>query len=87
MQGLRGKNHTGEIKMIIPVRCFSCGRVIATDYIKFKNEVDRIRTSEKREPSKDEIKKILDDLGVKRYCCRRMIISHIDLIDEVIDFD
>ncbi|MDP8011617.1 MAG: DNA-directed RNA polymerase subunit N [Thermoplasmata archaeon] len=73
--------------MIIPVRCFSCGRVIATDYIKFRDEVERIRNTEKREPTKEEISKIFDDLGVKRYCCRRMIVSHIDLIDEVIEFD
>jgi len=73
--------------MIIPVRCFSCGRVIATDYLKFKDEVEKIRNTEKREPTKEEITKIFDDLGVKRYCCRRMIVSHIDLIDEVIEFD
>jgi len=73
--------------MIIPVRCFSCGRVIATDYLKFKDEVEKIRMNEKREPTKEEITKIFDDLGVKRYCCRRMIVSHIDLIDEVIEFD
>ncbi|MGC8663774.1 MAG: DNA-directed RNA polymerase subunit N [Thermoplasmata archaeon] len=73
--------------MIIPVRCFSCGRVIATDYLKFKDEVEKIRSTEKREPTKEEISKIFDDLGVKRYCCRRMIVSHIDLIDEVIEFD
>ncbi len=73
--------------MIIPVRCFSCGRVIATDYLKFKEEVEKVRNTEKREPTKEEITKIFDDLGVKRYCCRRMIVSHIDLIDEVIEFD
>ncbi|MGC8673173.1 MAG: DNA-directed RNA polymerase subunit N [Thermoplasmata archaeon] len=73
--------------MIIPVRCFSCGRVIATDYLKFKDEVEKVRNTEKREPTKEEITKIFDDLGIKRYCCRRMIVSHIDLIDEVIEFD
>ncbi|MEL9998569.1 MAG: DNA-directed RNA polymerase subunit N [Thermoplasmata archaeon] len=73
--------------MIIPVRCFSCGRVIATDYLKFREEVEKIKTNEHRNPTSDEITKIFDDLGVKRYCCRRMIISHIDLIDEVINFD
>ncbi|MCL5239671.1 MAG: DNA-directed RNA polymerase subunit N [Candidatus Marsarchaeota archaeon] len=30
--------------------------------------------------------KVLDDLGVKRYCCRRMLISHVDLIDEIINY-
>ncbi len=73
--------------MIIPVRCFSCGRVIATDYLKFREEVEKIKENEHRDPTSDEISKIFDNLGVKRYCCRRMIISHIDLIDEVINFD
>jgi DNA-directed RNA polymerase subunit N len=27
---------------------------------------------------------VLDDLGIMRYCCRRMIISHSDLVDEII---
>ncbi|MCI4435107.1 MAG: DNA-directed RNA polymerase subunit N [Thermoplasmata archaeon] len=73
--------------MIIPVRCFSCGRVIATDYIKFREEVEKIKKSENRNPTSEEINNIFDELGVKRYCCRRMIVSHIDLIDEVINFD
>ncbi len=73
--------------MIIPVRCFSCGRVIASDYISFQNRISLIRETEGREPTSEEISQILDELGVKRYCCRRMIISHIDLIDEVLPFD
>ncbi len=62
--------------MIIPIRCFSCGNVIADKYEKF---VDR---SKKEDP-----KKVLDSLGLERYCCRRMILSHCDLIDEVIRYE
>lgn len=71
--------------MIIPVRCFSCGKVIGSDYKKFSERVKKIR-NEGREPKPEEIQKILDDLHLTRYCCRRMIISHIDLIDEIIPF-
>jgi DNA-directed RNA polymerase subunit N len=28
----------------------------------------------------------LDSLGVKRYCCRRMLLSHVDIIDEILKF-
>jgi DNA-directed RNA polymerase subunit N len=28
----------------------------------------------------------LDSLGVKRYCCRRMLISHVEIIDEILKF-
>lgn len=73
--------------MIIPVRCFSCGRVIASDYINFQNRLSLLRETEKREPTHKDISKILDELGIKRYCCRRMIISHVDLIDEVTMFE
>lgn len=73
MQGKRGRNHTGEKNMIIQVRCFSCGRVIGSAYEEYKKRVD---VGEKPE-------KVLDNLGIKRYCCRRMIVSHVDLLDEV----
>ena len=73
--------------MIIPVRCFTCGRVIASDYIAFVNKVNLIRETEKREPTPEEIEKIFDEIGVKRYCCRRMILSHVDLIDDTMAFD
>lgn len=75
------------IKLMIPVRCFSCGRVIASDYIAFVNKVNLIRETENRDPTPEEIQKIFDDIGVKRYCCRRMILSHVDLIDDTMAFD
>lgn len=62
--------------MIIPVRCFSCGSVIADKYEEF------VKKTDKKNP-----KEVLDSLGVTRYCCRRMILSHADFIDEVIKFD
>ena len=74
-QEVKNKNHTGEI-MIIPVRCFSCGAVIADKYEKFKERT-----------KKENPKKVLDSLGIERYCCRRMILSQADFIDEVIRFE
>ena len=62
--------------MLIPVRCWSCGKVVAHVYDQFKNAVD---TGE--DPSK-----VLDDIGLERYCCRRMYVGHIELIDEVSPF-
>ncbi len=62
--------------MIIPVRCFTCGKVVGSAYPPF---VERTRAGE-------EAGKVLDELGLKRYCCRRMILSHAELIDEVLPF-
>ncbi|MEM0167343.1 MAG: DNA-directed RNA polymerase subunit N [Thermoplasmatales archaeon] len=73
--------------MIIPVRCFSCGRVIGSDYVKFVNKMNEIRKSQNREPLPEEIAKTLDDLNVTRYCCRRMILSNADLLEEILPFD
>jgi len=31
-------------------------------------------------------KKILDELGLERYCCRSMFLGHVDLIDTIAEF-
>ncbi len=59
--------------MIIPVRCFSCGKVVGNVYEIYRNRVDK----------GDDPKEVMDELGVDRYCCRRMLLAHTDLIDEV----
>ncbi|MFH1450481.1 MAG: DNA-directed RNA polymerase subunit N [archaeon] len=63
--------------MIIPVRCFTCGRPIGSEYEEYKK-----RVADGEEPSK-----VLDELNVTRYCCRRMLLSQVDLIDEVAMFE
>ena len=62
--------------MIVPVRCFSCGKVIGDNYEKFKERVEKGESGEK----------VLDDLDIRRYCCRRMVFSHVDFIDEILKF-
>ncbi|MCQ6962220.1 DNA-directed RNA polymerase subunit N [Methanolobus chelungpuianus] len=56
---------------MIPVRCFTCGKVISSSWEEFKR-----RVNEGEEPAK-----VLDHLGISRYCCRRMILSHVELVD------
>ena len=55
------------------MRCFSCGFPVAAFYEEYRK-----RVAKGEEPGK-----VLDDLGIKRYCCRRMLMSHIDLIDKI----
>lgn len=62
--------------MIIPIRCFTCGKPIAKDWDEYN----------KRVSDGDAPKKVLDSLGYERYCCRRMFLSHSDIMDEVIGF-
>jgi DNA-directed RNA polymerase subunit N len=63
--------------MIIPIRCFSCGRPIAHLWEEFKQ-----RTLVKGEDKK----KVLDELGLERYCCRAVLLTHQDLIDMAAHF-
>ena len=62
--------------MIVPVRCFSCGKPVGHLWEKFKERVEK----------GEDRKKILDDLGLDRYCCRALFMGHVDLIDTVARF-
>jgi len=62
--------------MIIPIRCFSCGKPIAHLWEKFKNRVEK----------GEDPKKVLDDLGLERYCCRAVFLGHVDLLELVSKF-
>jgi len=71
-----GRRAIGELAMIIPIRCFTCGTPIAQYWDEFVK-----RVSQGEDP-----KKVLDDLGIHRYCCRKMLLTHVPLIKEVIKF-
>ena len=62
--------------MIIPIRCWSCGKPIAH----LREEYEE--RSKKGESKKD----VLDDLGIERYCCRAMFLGHVDMIDTAAQF-
>ncbi|MDH5391476.1 DNA-directed RNA polymerase subunit N [Candidatus Bathyarchaeota archaeon] len=62
--------------MIIPVRCFTCGKLIGD---KWEDFTRRVKAGE-------DAKKVLDSLGVTRYCCRRMLLSHVEIADEILKF-
>lgn len=75
--------------MIIPIRCFTCGKVIADKWNYYKKELEKegvnkeetiINVSASTSKQTKE-GKILDKLELKRYCCRRMMLSHVDMID------
>ena len=75
MQGEKPKNLTGET-MIIPIRCFSCGKPIGHLWEEFN---ERVSKGEDR-------KKVLDSLGLKRYCCRGAMMTHVELIEDAAKF-
>lgn len=62
--------------MIVPIRCFSCGSPIGHLYEKY---VEKTSKGEDR-------KKVMDELGLQRYCCRAIFLGHVDLIDTAAQF-
>lgn len=74
--------------MIIPIRCFTCGKVMADKIDYYNEEFNKLKALKTQ--NKDEIyknfdgihtDKILNDLGLTRYCCRRNLISNVDLMN------
>jgi len=76
--------------MIIPIKCFTCGMVLADKYRYYSEEV------RKRKMSKDmDVDKVLyltkefsektpegyvmDELGLNKVCCRRHMLTHVDI--------
>jgi DNA-directed RNA polymerase I, II, and III subunit RPABC5 len=77
--------------MIIPILCFSCRNPIAGKYQAYLKKVKEYRKKEGKSETgemeyltatteKTAEGKALDDLGVKRMCCRRHFLSHVDLL-------
>lgn len=88
--------------MIIPVRCFTCGNVIADKWQEYERRVQKQLQNPKKSADGDDASRqqgpssasqpdqivldsfrgaILDDLGLHRICCRRHMLTHVDLID------
>lgn len=83
--------------MLIPIRCFTCGKVLADKYDYYLKEVQKLQKKDdlKDDPNKkdsDEEYKhfeslrtgpILDKLGLNRYCCRRHMLGTVDMMDTI----
>lgn len=76
--------------MIFPIRCVSCNNVIAGKWIPYLEKVKEHRKNEGKSDTaemdyltatttKSAEGKALDDLGVKKICCRRHFLTHVDL--------
>lgn len=76
--------------MIIPVKCFTCGKVIGNKYQYYLKEVRKIKNE--KGASIDKVKyltmeyaektaegEVLDTLNLRKMCCRRHILTHVDI--------
>ena len=62
--------------MLIPVRCFTCGNLVADKFEDYQNKVK----------SGEEPAKVLDSLGIERYCCRRMLLTTVETVQQILPF-
>jgi len=62
--------------MIIPVRCFTCGKVIANKWIKWVQMTNEKIPAEQR----------FQILGLTRYCCKKMILTNTEVIDHILKY-
>ena len=81
--------------MIIPIKCFTCGMVLADKYRFYVEEVRKKKLSNKRNDKSVDIDKVvyltkefnektpegevLDELGMNKMCCRRHLLTHVDI--------
>jgi DNA-directed RNA polymerase I, II, and III subunit RPABC5 len=76
--------------MIIPIKCFTCGNVLADKYRYFLDEVrkkklanglnvDRVVYLTKDKMEKTAEGEVLDDLRLNNMCCRRHMLTHVDI--------
>ena len=79
--------------MIIPIRCFTCGNILADKWRYYQRKVNEYRNREGGQkgilyldtttlPVTAE-GQALNELGMKRYCCRKHLLTHVDLIDKI----
>ena len=62
--------------MYFPIRCFTCGAVIADKYEDYAR-----RVKEGKNPAK-----VLEEMEIERYCCRRMFLSHVEVMDKIVKY-
>ncbi len=59
--------------MIIPIRCMTCGKPVGHLWEDYQKRVN----------GGEPVKKVLDELGIERYCCRALFMTHVDMIKDI----
>lgn len=61
---------------MFPVRCYTCNCAVAHHHPAYRAQIRQGR----------QAGAIMDDLGVRRMCCRRMFLGYVDLNDNMVRF-
>ena len=81
--------------MIIPIKCFTCGMVIANKYRYYLEQVRKKKLAKRGNNESIDIDKVLyltkefadktpegevlDELNMRKMCCRRHFLTHVDI--------
>ena len=77
--------------MLIPVKCFTCGKVLGNKYDYYLREIRKrkmdksmdvdkvIYLTEEQSIDKTPEGEVLDELKLTKYCCRRHMLTHVDI--------
>lgn len=79
--------------MIIPIKCFTCGKILADKYIYYNKKVIELKLQNKEDNTFNDIKYldssnpkktpegiVMDELGLNKICCRRHMLTHVDIL-------
>ena len=77
--------------MIIPIKCFTCGKVLGDKYLYYIKNVKKLKVQKKMDENQvlylteTTTKKtpegmVMDELGLNKICCRRHFLTHVDIV-------
>ena len=61
--------------ILLPVRCWTCGKLLCSSNVR----VQYVNLLSEGVPESEA----LDKCGLRKYCCRRMLLSHVEISDEI----
>jgi DNA-directed RNA polymerase subunit N (RpoN/RPB10) len=78
-------------KMIIPVRCMSCGKLLADKWDYYQQRLRELKGPGYAEPTCFDGKtlprtaeaQVYEELNLFRYCCKKTLLTHVDLIEKI----
>lgn len=75
--------------MIVPVRCFSCGKVLGNKWTRFLKLLREgvVLTEDMKRRNLNQIGAAMDKLGLTRYCCRAIMMSTVDMTAKLFNYD
>lgn len=78
--------------MSLPVRCFTCNKCIGQFEQRWIDRVNKIENSSSvamgggSGNTPESLGAILDEFGMVRYCCRRMFMGYVNILDQLLEY-